>query len=52
MLDAAIGLKRAGARPVVFAALGPADPRLAAAGVETVCLDAADPTGERPRPPR
>lgn len=43
MLDAAIGLKRAGARPVVFAALGPADPRLAAAGVETVCLDAADP---------
>jgi len=39
LLDAAVGLKRAGARPLVFAALGPPDPRLAAAGVETVCLD-------------
>ena len=42
MLDAAIGLKRAGARPIVFAAIGPPDPRLAAAGVETICLDQPD----------
>ncbi len=38
MLDSALGLKRAGARPIVFAAVGPPDLRLAAAGVETICL--------------
>jgi glycosyltransferase involved in cell wall biosynthesis len=42
MLDSALGLKRAGARPIVFAAVGPPDPRLAALGVETVCLDLPD----------
>ena len=42
MLDSAIGLKRAGARPIVFAAVGPVDPRLAQEGVETICLDLPD----------
>jgi len=42
MLDSALGLKRAGARPIVFAAVGAPDPRLAAAGVETICLDLPD----------
>lgn len=38
VFDSAIGLKQAGHRPIVFAAAGPVDPRLTAAGVETVCL--------------
>jgi glycosyltransferase involved in cell wall biosynthesis len=42
MLDSAIGLKRAGARPIVFAAVGPPDTRLAAERIETVCLDQLD----------
>jgi glycosyltransferase involved in cell wall biosynthesis len=50
MLDSAIGLKRAGARPIVFAAVGPADPRLAAEGVETVCLDQKDLLGQKSKP--
>jgi glycosyltransferase involved in cell wall biosynthesis len=37
-IESAIGLKRAGARPILFAAVGPADRRLAEAGVEVVCL--------------
>ena len=41
-LDSALGLKRAGYRPIVFAAASPVDPRLAQEGVETICLDQAD----------
>ncbi len=41
-LESALGLKQAGHRPIVFAAAAPVDPRLAAAGVEVVCLDQAD----------
>lgn len=41
-IESAIGLKRSGARTVVFAATGPADPRLAKAGVEVVCLSQRD----------
>ncbi len=41
-LDSAIGLKRAGYEPIVFAAAAPVDPRLAAEGVECVCLNQAD----------
>jgi glycosyltransferase involved in cell wall biosynthesis len=41
-LESALGLKRAGYEPIVFASAGPVDPRLAAEGVETVCLDQAD----------
>lgn len=40
--DSAIGLKRAGHRPIVFAAAGPVDPGFAAHGVEIVCLDQTD----------
>jgi glycosyltransferase involved in cell wall biosynthesis len=40
--DSAVGLKRAGHRPIVFAAVGPVAPQLAAAGIETVCLDQDD----------
>ena len=41
-LESALGLKQAGYNPIVFAAAAPVDPRLAAAGVEVVCLDQAD----------
>ena len=41
-IESAIGLKRFGARPILFAAAGPVDPRLAAAGVEVVCLGQQD----------
>jgi predicted phosphoribosyltransferase len=41
-LESALGLKQAGFRPIVFAATHPVDPRLAAAGVEVVCLDQPD----------
>ncbi|CAJ0878141.1 hypothetical protein AMST5_02942 [freshwater sediment metagenome] len=37
-LDSALGLAAAGARVIFFSACGPVDPRLGAAGVETVCL--------------
>lgn len=40
--DSAVGLKRAGHEPIVFAAAGPVAPELAAAGVRTVCLGQAD----------
>ena len=45
--DSAIGLKRAGHEPIVFAATGPVAPELAAAGVRTVCLGQADLIGNR-----
>lgn len=41
-IESAIGLKQAGLRPILFASAGPVDPRLAAAGVETVCLGQHD----------
>lgn len=41
-LDSALGLAAAGARVIYFAACGPVDPRLAAAGIETVCLGQTD----------
>ena len=41
-IESALGLKRAGARPILFAAVGPIDPRLEAAGVEVVCLGQDD----------
>jgi glycosyltransferase involved in cell wall biosynthesis len=40
--DSALGLKRAGHRPIVFAAAGPIDPRLTEGGVEVVCLGQRD----------
>jgi glycosyltransferase involved in cell wall biosynthesis len=40
--DSARGLKAAGHRPIVFAAAGPVDPSLEAAGVEVVCLGQYD----------
>ena len=45
--DSAIGLKRAGHDPIVFAAAGPVAPELADAGVRTVCLGQADLLGHR-----
>jgi glycosyltransferase involved in cell wall biosynthesis len=41
-LESALGLKQAGARVIFFCAVGPVDPRLAAAGVETRCLEQFD----------
>ncbi len=41
-LDSALGLAASGARVIFFAACGPVDPRLAEAGIETVCLDQKD----------
>ena len=43
--DSAVGLKRAGHRPIVFAAAGPVSPQLAANGIETICLDQKDLVG-------
>lgn len=40
--DSAIGLKRAGHRPIVFAAAGPVDPKFAENDVEIVCLGQTD----------
>jgi glycosyltransferase involved in cell wall biosynthesis len=40
--DSALGLKRAGHRPIVFAAAGPIDRRLTEEGVEVVCLGQHD----------
>jgi glycosyltransferase involved in cell wall biosynthesis len=48
-LDSALGLKRAGYKPIVFASAAPVDPRLAAEGVEVVCLDQADLLGNASR---
>jgi glycosyltransferase involved in cell wall biosynthesis len=47
--DSAIGLKQAGHRPIVFAAAGPVDDGLAAAGVEVVCLGQSDLLGNPSR---
>jgi glycosyltransferase involved in cell wall biosynthesis len=41
-IESAIGLKKQGHRPIYFSATGPIDGSLAAAGVETVCLDQYD----------
>ncbi|MDI9848743.1 glycosyltransferase family 4 protein [Rhodoblastus sp. 17X3] len=41
-LESALGLKRAGYNPIVFAAAAPVDPRLAEEGVEVVCLHQPD----------
>jgi glycosyltransferase involved in cell wall biosynthesis len=41
-IESAVGLKATGARVIFFAACGPVDARLAAAGVETVCLGQTD----------
>jgi len=41
-LDSAVALKRAGCEPIVFSAVAPIDPRLAAAGIETLCLGQQD----------
>ncbi len=38
-LDSAIALKARGHEPIVFAAVGPVDPALAAAGIEVHCLN-------------
>lgn len=43
--DSAIGLKRAGHRPIVFAAAGPVSPLLAMHGIETICLEQKDLVG-------
>ncbi len=40
--DSAVGLKRQGHRPIVFAAAGPVSPQLEENGIETVCLDQKD----------
>jgi glycosyltransferase involved in cell wall biosynthesis len=47
--DSAIGLKQAGHRPIVFAAAGPVDEQLTAAGVEVVCLGQSDLLGNPSR---
>ncbi|TXN50778.1 glycosyltransferase family 4 protein [Methylobacterium sp. WL30] len=41
-LDSALGLAARGTRVTLFAACGPADPRLAAAGIRVVCLNQDD----------
>ena len=41
-LDAGLGLRARGHRVTVFAAVGPADPRLAEAGIRVVCLGQDD----------
>ena len=43
--DSAVGLKRQGHRPIVFAAAGPISPQLVEAGIETICLDQKDLVG-------
>ncbi len=43
--DSAVGLKRQGHRPIIFAAVGPISPQLVEAGIETVCLDQSDLVG-------
>lgn len=41
-IESALGLARRGARPIVFSATAPVDPRLAAAGVEVIALGQHD----------
>lgn len=45
--DSAIGLKRRGHEPIIFAAVGPVDPELELAGIRTVCLGQSDLLGNR-----
>ena len=45
--DSAIGLKREGHDPIVFAASGPVAPELEAAGIRTICLGQSDLLGHR-----
>ena len=40
--DSALGLKRRGHQPIIFAAAGPVDPILAESGIRTVCLGQTD----------
>ncbi len=47
--DSAVGLKRAGHNPILFAAAGPVSPQLAEAGIETICLDQYDLVGNPSR---
>jgi glycosyltransferase involved in cell wall biosynthesis len=47
--DSARGLEAAGHRPIVFAAAGPVEPSLEAAGVEVVCLGQYDILGDPSR---
>lgn len=46
-LDSALGLAARGHRVTLFAAVGPADPRLAEAGIRVVCLNQDDITTAR-----
>ena len=46
-LDSAVGLKRAGHHPIVFAATKPIDPRLVAEGIKVICLDQPDLLGNK-----
>lgn len=48
-IESALGLKRDGARPIVFAAAGPVDQRLADSDVETICLGQHDLLGNPSR---
>ncbi len=48
-IESALGLRAAGARVIFFAACGPVDARLAAAGIETHCLDQHDILGNPSR---
>jgi glycosyltransferase involved in cell wall biosynthesis len=48
-IESAIGLKRAGLRPVFFAATGPIDASLVEAGVECLCLEQHDLLGNPSR---
>lgn len=45
--DSAIGLKRQGHRPIVFAAAGPIAPELESEGIRTICLGQHDLIGHR-----
>ncbi len=45
--DSAIGLKRRGHEPIIFAAVGPVDAELAAEGIRTICLGQSDLLGHR-----
>ncbi len=47
--DSAIGLKRAGHEPIIFAAAGPIEQKLLDEGVRVVCLDQADLLGNPSR---
>ena len=45
--DSAIGLKRRGHDPIIFAAVGPVDPELQTEGIRTICLGQSDLLGNR-----